>query len=138
MMWRTIELTVSIMRELSITPSHWNVKRSYSVAKKLGVDEETVRSRVKSLRNTGFLLGWRLILNAKLRGRESSILALELHDIKKKEKAIAQISRMTGVVLIQSFYGKTLQVTVFSESEEELGRQMKKITSISGGEIFTR
>jgi hypothetical protein len=42
MMWRTIELTVSIMRELSITPSHWNVKRSYSeVAKKLGVDEET-------------------------------------------------------------------------------------------------
>ena len=139
MMWRTIELTVNIMRELSITPSHWNVKRSYSeVAKKLGVDEETVRSRVQSLRNSGFLLGWRLILNAKLLGRESSILAIELHDIKKKEKAIAQISRMTGVVLIQSFYGKTLQVTVFSESEEELGRQMKKITSISGGEIFTR
>jgi DNA-binding Lrp family transcriptional regulator len=70
MMWRTIELTVSIMKELSITPSHWNVKRSYSeVAKKLGVDEETVRSRVQSLRNTGFLLGWRLILSAKLLGR---------------------------------------------------------------------
>jgi hypothetical protein len=42
MMWRTVELTVRIMKELSITPSHWNVKRSYSeVAKKLGVDART-------------------------------------------------------------------------------------------------
>jgi DNA-binding Lrp family transcriptional regulator len=137
-MWRIIELTVSIMKELSITPSHWNVKRSYSeVAKKLGIDEETVRIRIQSLKKSGFLLGWRLILNAKLIGKESSIIALELDDIEKKDRAIAQISRMDGVVLIQSFYGKTLQVTVFSESEEELGRQMKKITSISGGEIFT-
>jgi len=125
------------MKELSITPSHWNVKRSYSeVAKKLGVDEETVRIRVQSLRNSGFLLGWRLILNANLIGRESSILALELDDIERKDRAIAQISRMDGVILIQSFYGKTLQVTVFSEGEEELERQMKTITSISGGEIF--
>jgi hypothetical protein len=41
------------------------------------------------------------------------------------------------MVLIQTFYGKTLQVTVFSESEEALGRQMKTITSICGGIIFT-
>jgi DNA-binding Lrp family transcriptional regulator len=133
----TVELVVSIMKELSVTPSHWNVKRSYSeVAKKLGVDEETVRIRIQRLRNSGFLLGWRLILNANLIGRESSILALELDDIERKDAAIAQISRMDGVILIQSFYGKTLQVTVFSESEEELEGQMKSITSISGGEIF--
>jgi DNA-binding Lrp family transcriptional regulator len=137
-MWRTVELSVNIMRELSITPSHWNVKRSYSeVAKKLGVDEETVRIRVQSLKKGGFLLGWRLILNARLLGRESSILAIELNDTKRKDRAVKQISRLDGVVLIQSFYGKTLQVTIFSESEEELERQMSKITSISGGEIFT-
>ena len=138
MMWRTVELTVNIMKELSITPSHWNVKRSYSeVAKKLGVDEETVRIRVQSLRNSGFLLGWRLILNANLLGRESSILALELEDVEKKDRAIAQIGGMDGVVLIQSFYGKTLQVTVFSENEAELKRQIRNIASISGGKIFT-
>jgi DNA-binding Lrp family transcriptional regulator len=137
-MWRTVELTVSIMKELSITPSHWNVKRSYSeVAKKLGVDEETVRIRMQSLRQSGFLLGWRLIVNANLIGRESSILALELDDIEKKDEAIAQLTRMDGVVLIQSFYGKSLQVTVFSESQKELQQKIKIITSVSGSEIFT-
>src|SRR5215472_4981784 len=111
MMWRTVEVTVNIMKELSITPSHWNVKRSYAeVAKKIGIDEETVRIRIQSLKQSGFLLGWRLILNANLIDRESHILALEL-DVEKKDRTIAQISQMDGVVLIQSFYGKILQVT---------------------------
>jgi DNA-binding Lrp family transcriptional regulator len=137
-MWRTVELTVNIMKELSITPSHWNVKRSYAeVAKKIGIDEETVRIRIQSLKQSGFLLGWRLILNANLIDRESHILALELLDVEKKDRTIAQISQMDGVVLIQSFYGKILQVTVFSKNEEELGRQMKKITSITRSKIYT-
>jgi DNA-binding Lrp family transcriptional regulator len=139
MMWRTVELTVNIMKELSITPSHWNVKRSYSeVAKKIGIDEETVRIRIQSLKQSGFLLGWRLILNANLINREAHILVLELLDVEKKDRTIAQISRMEGVVLVQSFYGNILEVTVFSKNEEGLGRQMKKITSITGSKIFTR
>jgi AraC-like DNA-binding protein len=83
------------------------------------------------------LLGWRLILNANLLGRESHILALELLDIEKKDRTIAQISQVDGVVLIQSFYGKILQVTVFSKNEEGFERQMKEITSITGSKIFT-
>lgn len=56
-MWRTVELTVNIMKELSITPSHWNVKRSYSeVAKRLGVDGETVRIRIQSQGDQDFCL----------------------------------------------------------------------------------
>jgi len=138
MMWRTVELTVNIMKEISITPSHWNVKRSYAdVAKKIGIDEETVRIRIQSLKQSGFLLGWRLILNANLLGRESHILALELLDVEKKVRTIAQISQMDGVILIQSFYGKILQVTVFSKNEEGFERQMKEITSITGSKTFT-
>lgn len=138
MMWRAVELTVNIMKELSITPSHWNVKRSYAeVAKKIGIDEETVRIRTQSLKQSGFLLGWRLMLNANLIDRESHILALELFDVEKKDTTIAQISQMDGVVLIQSFYGKILQVTIFSENEEGHRRQMKEISSITGSRIFT-
>ncbi len=104
MMWHTVELTINIMKELSLTPSQWNVKRSYSqVAKKLGIDEETARIRIQSLRESGFLLGWRLIPTAHLIGRESSILVLELEDIEAKDRAISQIGRIDGVVLIQSF-----------------------------------
>src|SRR5215475_475128 len=128
MMWRTVELSVSIMKELTITPSHWNVKRSYSeVAKKLGVDEETVRIRIRSLRQSGFLLGWRLILNAHLLGRESHILALEFEDVENKNRAVEQFRRLDGVVLIQTLHGNTLQVTAFIEIEG-LGRQLKTLS----------
>jgi DNA-binding Lrp family transcriptional regulator len=54
------------------------------VADKLGIDEETVRIRIQSLKQSGFLLAWRLILNANLLDRESHILALELDDVEKK------------------------------------------------------
>ena len=50
----------------------------------LGIDEETVRIRIQSLKQSGFLLAWRLILNANLLDRESHILALELDDVEKK------------------------------------------------------
>lgn len=83
------------------------------------------------------MLGWRLIPNAHLIDRESSILALELEHVEAKDRAISQIGRIDGVVLIQSFYGKTLQVTVFSESEEELRKQMNAISSVGRGKIFT-
>jgi len=96
MMWRTVELTVNIMKELSITPSHWNVKRSYAeVAKKIGIDEETVRIRIQSLKQSGFLLGWRLILNANLIDRESHILALELLDAKRRIEQSLKLAKWT-------------------------------------------
>jgi hypothetical protein len=65
-------------------------------------------------------------------------LMLELDDdIEKKDEAIAQLTRMDGVVLIQSFYGKSLQVTIFSGTEKELQQKLKIITSISRIKIFT-
>ena len=96
MMWRTVELTVNIMKELSITPSHWNVKRSYAeVAKKIGIDEETVRIRIQSLKQSGFLLGWRLILNANLIDRKSIFLHLNCSMSKRRIEQSLKLAKWT-------------------------------------------
>ena len=59
-----------LMRELWGSTDIWNTKKSYiEIAARLGVDEETVRNRVKHLRDVGFLLGYRLVPNPTLLGR---------------------------------------------------------------------
>jgi len=110
------------MREISSSPSQWNARRSYTeVARKLGVDEETVRNRLKMMREMGLLVGWRLIVNARLLAMEASNLVLEFDDPESKETAAARIRGADGVVLIQSFFGKALQVTFFHPSEKDSG-----------------
>src|SRR5712664_3579578 len=123
-MWRSIDLTSKIMREISSSPSQWNARRSYTdVARKLGVDEETVRNRLKMMREMGLLVGWRLIVNARLLGMESSNLVLEFDSPESKEAALAGIREKDGVVLIQSFFGKALQVTVLHANGDDLERR---------------
>lgn len=129
-MWQWIDLTASIMREMAASPSHWNVNRSYAdVARKLGVDEDTVRNRLKMMREMGLLRGWRLIPNARLLGMESSNVVLDFSDQESKEAALPRIRDAQGTVLTQDFYGKTLQVTVFhAEAEEPEQNLMSKET----------
>jgi DNA-binding Lrp family transcriptional regulator len=135
-MWRSIDLTSKIMREISTSPSQWNVRRSYAdVARKLGVDEETVRNRLKMMREMGLLVGWRLIVNARLLGMEASNIVLEFGDLDSKETAASRIRSADGVVLIQSFFGKAIQVTFFhaSEDDSEGGNSNQAVASQASG-----
>src|SRR5260370_37680321 len=100
-MWRSIDLTSKIMREISSSPSQWNARRSYAeVARKLGVDEETVRNRLKMMREMGLLVGWRLVVNARLLALGASNLVLELDDPESMETAAARIRGEDGVDFI--------------------------------------
>ena len=126
-MFKGIDLTVSIMREMATSPSHWNANRSYvDVARKLGVDEDTVRNRLKMMREMGLLRGWRLIPNARLLGMVSSNVVLDFADQESKDDAVTQIRNAQGTVLIQHFYGKALQVTVFHREAEDPERNLSQ------------
>jgi DNA-binding Lrp family transcriptional regulator len=124
-MFKGIDLTVSIMREMATSPSHWNANRSYvDVARKLGVDEDTVRNRLKMMREMGLLRGWRLVPNARLLGMSSSNVVLDFKDQESKDAAVPRIRNAQGIVLIQHFYGKALQVTVFHREADDPERNL--------------
>jgi DNA-binding Lrp family transcriptional regulator len=106
------------MRELATSPSQFSIRRSYTdVARKLGVDEETVRNRLKMMREMGLLQGWRLIVNAKLLQMESMNMMLEFQNPESKQSALPLVEAAEGVVLIQNFYGPTMQVTRFAPAD---------------------
>jgi DNA-binding Lrp family transcriptional regulator len=116
------------MRELWGSPGLWNEKRTYvEVARKLGVDEETVRNRIKNLKDSGFLLGWRLVPNPVLLNRSSVFLFLELENRDSKDEVISQIAKMDGVIVIASIYGPGMLITL---SDDENRNAEKKIRGL--------
>jgi DNA-binding Lrp family transcriptional regulator len=126
--WAQDKSYSNLMKELWGSPGQWRVKRSYAaVARKLGVDEETVRNRVKHLRESGFLVGWRLFPNPSLLDSRSRFVFLELEDASAKEKAISKVRRMDGVVIVVNLHGKELLITLFDNDKKKLSKQITKL-----------
>jgi DNA-binding Lrp family transcriptional regulator len=126
-----------LMKELWGSPGLWSERRTYvEIARKLSVDEETVRNRIKYLKQSGFLLGWRLVPNPSLLDRKSSFLFLEFEDSDSKEEAITLLTKMEGVAVIASIYGDSLLVTLFDHDQMNSAKQIKKEMGIRA-ESFT-
>ena len=121
------------MSELWGSPGRWNVRRYYAdVARKLGVDEETVRNRLKRLKESGFLVGWRIFPNPSLFGRSSVMQHLTFDGPATKERAMSRLMRMDGVVVIASFYGDSLLATLFDDRGRPASRRLAALGSKSG------
>jgi DNA-binding Lrp family transcriptional regulator len=112
-----------LMRELWGSPDIWNTKKSYiEIAAKLGVDEETVRNRVKHLRDSGFLLGYRLVPNPALLGRSFASLRVEFKDRESKQSAIPRLAQREGVINIGSTYDKSALVTLLADQDQDFSK----------------
>jgi DNA-binding Lrp family transcriptional regulator len=111
------------MRELWGSPDIWNTKKSYiEIAAKLGVDEETVRNRVKHLIDTGFFLGYRLVPNPVLLGRTFASLRIEFKDRESKQAAIPRLALMDGVINIGSTYDRSVLVTLLADQDQDFSK----------------
>ena len=123
----------ALMRELWGSPGRWNVRRSYAdVARKLGVDEETVRNRLKRLRGSGLLVGWRLVPNPSLFGRSSIMQHLSFDSPASKEAAISQLARMDGVIVVASLYGSDLLLTIFDDPQRASSKRLAAVGAQRG------
>ena len=127
------DLDRRIMRELESPGSlRWDIRASYaSIAKKIGVDEETVRKRIVRVRESGLVLGWQLVVNPHLIGRDAASVEFEVN-ASDKIFAIDQFKLMDGIISVLNFYGKGLQVGIYYDHEKALNRQISLMESICG------
>jgi DNA-binding Lrp family transcriptional regulator len=133
------DLDIKIIRALGSPKSpQWNVRESYAnISRKLVVDEETVRLRVKRMKERGFLPAWRLMVNPRLFDWEAASLELDVDTEERKPKVVSQIRLVDGVTRIIDFRGKELLVSVCSEKGESLTRKIQLIESICGSSKST-
>ena len=131
-MSHTDDLDVRLMKELTSPGSfRWDVRESYSkIAKRLAIDEETLRKRMRRAQQIGLLQGMHLILNPHLIGCESAALELEVDNEDRKGSVISQIELIEGMVFIVNFLGKKLRTVFFYDNERVLARKIQLIRSI--------
>lgn len=122
------------MRELASPGSfRWDVRVSYSsIARTLGVDEETVRRRLKLAEKSGVVGGFQLIPNPHLFKMESAVVELKVGSSHGKSVALSQIKLVEGVILVVNFHGERLRVVLYYENERSLARRLQLISSICG------
>ena len=129
---RTDKLDWSIVKEI-ISPAsiRWDVREPYSrIAKRLSVDEETVRRRLARLRKAGVIGNFVLFLNPRLLDRKNTILYLELKDYDSIVQAIPKLKLMDGIISFTAVHEAGLIVSIFYPSESALTRQIALIESI--------
>ncbi len=128
------ELDIRIIRELgSPRAPRWNVRISYAdLSRSLGVDEETVRVRVKRAREHGAFPTWRLMVNPQLLDCSVVTLEVDVDDEERKTQAVSQVRLVDGVTKIHDYRGRGLQVTLYSREGESLARKIQLIESICG------
>jgi DNA-binding Lrp family transcriptional regulator len=128
------DLEIRIMKELASPRSfRWDIRESYaSIADRLGVDEETVRRRVSKARESGFLKGWKLLLNPHLIGLESTGVQLDVDDEDRKAEVISSVKEVDGVVIMIDFHGRALRVILYYENENDLEKKVREVRRICG------
>jgi DNA-binding Lrp family transcriptional regulator len=132
---KTAGLSVRILKELTSPASfQWNFRESYaSLAKRLEVDEETLRLTLKKAMDEGLVKGWRLVINPNLFGHELSGLQLEVDHEERKQEVIEQLKLIEGVILLLDFHGNGLRVIFYHPKiESAIERKVKLIASICG------
>ena len=133
---RNDNLPLRILRELA-SPFHGTIgsylRPTYSdIAKKLGVDEETVRVRFRQAQKSGSIIGWQIAINPSLLGRKATSVLLEVNDPSTKPTMISQIKLIDEVILIMDFYENPLRVVFNHENDRDMERRLALIRAICG------
>ncbi|HZW56982.1 MAG TPA: winged helix-turn-helix transcriptional regulator [Nitrososphaerales archaeon] len=126
------DLGVRVLRELTSPGSlQWNFRESYSkLSKSLGADEETVRLTLKRALDSGFIEGWRLVLNPHLFGGSYAGAQLDVDPSVEKSRVISQISLIDGVFLLFDFSGPGLRAAFYYNGESSLQRKVELMREI--------
>jgi len=108
------------------------------VARKLRVDEVTVRNRIKRFQQSGFLKGWRLIVNPGLLGVRFAQLWFDVRPPSAKDDLIRKLSLMHGVLAVSDSYGSSLALVMMYEGEVSAKKEFELILEMSNAQSLVR
>ena len=92
------------------------------IGKKLGLDEKTVRLRVKKMEEDGFVKYYQVVPNLALFNLQSRMYGFQARDISSKHQAIESLQVTPRVVEIIDTLGEGFSVTLAGPSSDEVDR----------------
>ncbi|MFI5420583.1 MAG: AsnC family transcriptional regulator [Nitrososphaerales archaeon] len=120
------------------SPVDSNVRKSLSsIARKLKVDENTVKNRIDRLHRSGFLRGWCVGINPSLVNQKMTQIWFDVDDASSKQEVIEKISLIPGVAVIKNLFGSSLCIAFYYEGEQTLRKTIALISKIAGSDSTT-
>ena len=128
-------LDIKILRDLiqsrATSPLDPDFRKSFStIARNLGVDADTIRSRVRRLHQDGLVKDWHIIINPHLFGGDDYAVWFDVQSA-AKEGLIEELKLLEGVFEITSFLGSGFIIFFHSENPHYLDRQLELMRRVS-------
>jgi DNA-binding Lrp family transcriptional regulator len=132
------QLDFKIFRTLGLGPSvnesgDFNRLNPWVIAKKLGVDGNTVKIRLAKMKKSGFIRYFQIYPNYRLLGIGAAAAAylFELDDPERKNAIINQCSLVEGVTEITSFVGNQVCVDFTYHDPKDESRRLSLLLSLT-------
>ncbi len=112
-----------------------SLRKSFrTIAKGLGVDQGTIRNRIKKLEENGLLKEFYLGVNPSLFGFKIGAVWFDVRPLSEKENLKRQIALMDKMLLVCDYLGPKLSAVFCYEREEDLSKTVRRITRMANSE----
>lgn len=103
------------------------------MARDLGLDPKTVRSRIRNMERSGLIKYYQAFPNLSALGLRCSIYVFQFSDRDRKKEAMSKLSLLDEVQVIDE-YSHSLRVVLLYESEGDLERRLALAGELTGVE----
>ena len=104
------------------------------IGRQLGLDEKTVRKRVRSMEKEGFIQFYRAIPNPSLFDLPFlCTCGFRAQDILTKQQTVRKLVRSPYVLEVGDFMGETIGVSLAALSELDAQEKIKELSELTGG-----
>src|SRR3990170_8059123 len=130
-------LDLRIVREMGFRPygtrpqDPMRFKPSY-LAKRTGVEPETVKARLARMEDAGFIRFYQMYPNFRHFGLHGSAYLFRVPDDDRKAEAIEKVEPIEGLVEIHDFFGPEMCVDVSHRGPEDLSRKLRLLAEFTG------
>jgi DNA-binding Lrp family transcriptional regulator len=100
------------------------------VARRLGVDELTVRARLEKLRRQGFLKGWHVFVNPNLLGVKL-VQVLLSYDPEEEERVIRRLSALPNVAAIVTHIGRSMWLILICRNDKSTNEEVRTVERLA-------
>lgn len=131
----TYDLDLKIIKELC-SPAFMlqrEGRETYaSLGRRLGVDEETIRTRLNRCVQSGLLKGWQLLLDPGLLGLKVAQVSADAKKSDARSGLVKRLASLDGTVFVFGFLDGIVSVVFFYRDDSDLTEKSKRIASACG------
>ena len=115
-----------------VPPGSPMVRKSFrSIAKDLGVDQGTIRSRMKKLQEQRVLRGWYLGISPAVTGQSVVNAWFEVEGGREKAALIEELLSVAGVERVCSYLGPRISLVLLHRDEKDLEARIGRISKLA-------